>query len=65
MEFGQRVLHRRFIQDYLSECRASAKQMRRIDEAFLHDSGNATACSLTRFFEVKEQLQRARGRQGC
>lgn len=65
MEFGQRVLHRRFVHDYLTGCRASARQVRRIDDAFLHRPAGSESCNLTRFFEIKGQLQRARDRHGC
>lgn len=65
MEFSQRVLHRRFVHDYLSGCRATSRQQQRIDDAFLYAPNSGGRCHLTRFFEIKEQLQRARDRHGC
>lgn len=65
MEFGQRVIHRRFVHDYLTGCRVSRRDFRRIEDAFLHRPGSGESCNLTRFFEVKDHLQRARGRQNC
>ena len=65
MEFSQRVLHRRFVHDYLSGCRATSRQQQRIEESFLYARGSGTDCNPTRFFEVKEELQQARQRQRC
>lgn len=65
MEFGQRVIHRRFVHDYLTGCRASEREVRRIEEAFVHRPGDSQRCNLTRFFEVKDHLQRARDRHNC
>lgn len=65
MEFGQRVIHRQFVHDYLTSCRASGRDVRRIEDAFMHRPGSSERCSLTRFFEVKDRLQRARDRHNC
>lgn len=65
MEFGQRVIHRRFVHEYLTGCRASPRDFRPIEDAFLHRPGSGESCNLTRFFEVKDRLQRARSSRIC
>jgi len=63
MAFGQRVLHRRFVESFLAECEATPADKRAIDAAFAAPSGEA--CTLSRFFDIKERLSFERSRGHC
>jgi hypothetical protein len=65
MEFGQRVLQRRFVEGYLSLCAASAEQRTRIDRDFRYVPERHETCEMTRFFEVKDSLITLRSRRVC
>lgn len=63
MAFGQRVLHRRFVENFLQECEASAADRRAIEAEFAAPGGEA--CNFTRFHEVKERLSFERSKGRC
>jgi len=59
----QRVLHRRFVESFLAECEATPADKRAIDADFAAPSGEA--CTLLRFFDIKERLSFERSRGHC
>lgn len=63
MAFGQRVLHRRFVESFLEDCEASASDRRAIEAEFAAPGGEA--CTLPRFHDVKDRLSFERGRGRC
>jgi hypothetical protein len=65
MDFGQRVLQRRFIDDYLNRCAATSKQKSRIDHDLLYSPDRPEACDMRHFFEVKDGLTTLRSRRVC
>jgi len=65
MDFGQRVLQRRFVEGYLSLCDAVAEQRTRIELDFRYIPERHESCELTQFFEVKNSLITSRSRGVC
>ena len=63
MAFGQRVLHRRFIESFLEDCAASASDRRAIEAEFSAPGGEA--CNLPRFHDTKDRLSFERGKDRC
>ncbi len=63
MAFGQRVLHRRFVESFLAECEATPEDKRSMEADFAAPSGEA--CTLSRFFDIKERLSFERSRERC
>lgn len=63
MAFGQRVLHRRFVESFLAECEATSEDRRAIEADFAAPGGEA--CNFTRFLDVKERLSFERGKGRC
>ena len=63
MAFGQRVLHRRFVETFLAECEATSEDRRAIEADFAAPGGEA--CNFTRFLDVKERLSFERGKGRC
>jgi hypothetical protein len=63
MAFGQRVLRRRFVEPFPADYETTPEDKRAIDADFAAPSGEA--CTLSRFFNIKERLSFERSRRHC
>ncbi len=65
MAFGQRVLQRKFVEDYLKDCKGTSAQARRLEAAFIYDSSIAEQCNMDLLFHNKDDLVLQRSRKQC